>query len=162
MSHSESEIFAFDFSDSMLAMTKSKVSTHSNIHVFKGNARGPVPFPEAHFDFILQRLAPFGPRNLGSENWAMTYLKPGGHYVFAAWGHEFIEFSRLKDAGYVDREMHRWEYEDVQTMEEFVGSLMENEGLGRDAAEKKAKLDFGPEDEMRVREESVIMGKKKE
>ena len=160
--HSESEIFTFDFSDSMLAMTKAKIASYSNVKLFKGNARGPVPFPEAHFDFILQRLAPFGPRDFGSENWAMKYLKPSGHYVFAAWGHEFIEFSRLKDAGYVDREMHRWEYENVQTFEEYVGGLMEDEGLAREEAEQKARLEYDRADEVRVREESVILGKKAE
>lgn len=156
------EIFTFDFSEHMLAFTQSKIVQHSNVTLYKANARGPVPFPDAHFDFILQRLAPFGPREFGSENWAMKYLKPGGHYVFAAWGHEFISLSRLEEAGYVDREMHRWEYEDVQSMEEYIGSLMEGEGLGRGDAEEKARLEYGREDEVRVREESVILGKKRE
>ncbi len=157
---SDSEIFAFDFSQYMLASTQLKIGQPSNVKLFKANARGPMPFPEGHFDFILQRLAPFGPRAFGSENWAMKYLKPGGHYIFAGWDHEFIDFERLATAGYVDTELHRWEYKDVQSIEEYIGGLMEGGGHTREEAEKKAKSVYSQPDEVRVRKEHVIVGKK--
>ena len=131
-------IYCFDFSWPCIEMTKIQIASLSNVHVFRANARGPMPFAPGGFDVILQRLAPFTPKGVergAKDQRALDLLRPGGHYVFAGWEDEYDGSCEVfLENGFARVQHHRWSYPYHFEDEEFTGGRMEN-GASRAAAE---------------------------
>lgn len=135
---SGTSIHAFDFSWPALERIKARTEGLSSVTLFRGNARGAMPFLPESFDIIVQRLAPFSPKGAcqaDKDARALALLRPGGWCLFAGWEDEagWTVQNRLEN-GFSRAEHHRWAYPYDYTDDEVIGGHMEG-GASRAEAE---------------------------
>lgn len=115
------EIFAFDFSWPIIEKAQENTAGLKNITLFRANARGPLPFPNEHFDMLFIRLAPLGERGKPNVLAGYELLKPGGWYFEGSWAKSQQETPPTDWAmqhGFGWAAHHTWQYRRLQTKEE--------------------------------------------
>jgi SAM-dependent methyltransferase len=137
-----SELYCFDYSWPCIDKTRTQLADSPGTHLFRANARGPMPFAPESFDIIFQRLAPFNAKGMErkeKDQRLLDLLAPGGHYVFAGWQDEYDGSCQVYlDNGFARAQHHRWQYPYELEAQEFVGGQMER-GASRDEAEALLK-----------------------
>ena len=159
-------IYCFDFSWPCIEMTRARTASLLNVHLFRANARGPLPFAAHSFDVILQRLAPFSPKGAdrGEKNQrSLELLKPGGHHIFAGWDDEYGgSCEDLLRNGWARAQHHRWEYPYRFEDEEYVGGLMEGGASRQEAEDRLAEAEGDPDGLTTIRKEHLFIAQKPE
>jgi SAM-dependent methyltransferase len=127
-----SEIYAFDFSWPIIDKARSNTRGLPGVTLFRGNARGALPFQPASFDLLFLRLAPLGPKGVPNVQAGFELLKPGGWYFGAGWEPHRYETPPTEWAmqhGYEYAEYHVWQYRRRVTAQERVATRMERERM---------------------------------
>jgi SAM-dependent methyltransferase len=122
------EIFAFDCSWPMLKTAQANLHGLSSVTLFRANARGELPFPQANFDILFLRLAPLGPHGVPNVAAGYQILKPGGWYFEACWDREKYEDTWTEWAlkhGFERAEQHTWQYPRLLSEEEALARQVE-------------------------------------
>lgn len=157
-------IYCFDFSLPCLRTIETRTAGFPNVHLFRANARGPMPFAPGGFDVILQRLAPFAPKGVGPQTKfqrALDLLKPGGHYVFAGWEDEYNASCDLYlQNGFARVRHHRWAYPYHFGDEEFVGGLVEGGATREEADAQLSDAKGAPDGLLTLRKEHLFIAQK--
>ena len=129
------EIYACDYSWPCIETIKANTQNATGLHLFRGNARGDLPFAPEAFDIVLQRLSPLGPKGwspVEKIQFTLDLLKPGGLFAFAGWEDEYGgTCETLIENGFASASHHRWRYPYTFNEEEYAGSLLEG-GNDRD------------------------------
>lgn len=132
VSRSGTEIYAFDFSWSIIEKAKTNTQGLSEVTLFRANARGRLPFKNESFDILFLRLAPLGEHGIPNVQAGYEILKPGGWYFEAGWEQTRYETPPTEWAmrhGYESAEHHEWQYWRAQTEQEQTASQVELEHL---------------------------------
>ncbi|HSH05844.1 MAG TPA: class I SAM-dependent methyltransferase [Anaerolineae bacterium] len=140
------EIYAFDVSWPILARARAKVGEAEGVHLFRGNARGRLPFLQNYFDMIVVRLAPFGQRDVPKIVAAHRLLKRGGWYFGAGWQKRQWETSPVAWAlakGYDEAAFHEWGYWRDVSAEEGEALIVERRQMVASGFEQLADWDEG-------------------
>ena len=128
--HPQTTIFAFDFSQAMMEKARTNTIGSPNVVLFRGNARGPMPFHPESFDIILVRLAPFKVEGHShAAGSALHLLRPGG-WLFEAMTTagerpDTPPTQWTMDKGFESAEFHIWRYPHVVTEEEYLSALLD-------------------------------------
>ncbi len=129
-------IYAFDWSWPMLEVARANARGLSGVRLFRGNARGPLPFPDGWFDVVFLRLAPLGPKGVPNVQAAHALLKPGGWYFEASWRRERFDTPPTQwatDHGFESAEHHCWRYPRLQSEEERLAARIEGSRIADSA-----------------------------
>ena len=158
------QVYCFDFSWPCIEIAKTRTAGLSDVHLFRANARGPMPFAPHSFDVILQRLAPFSPKGVGRREQArriLDLLDAGGHYLFAGWEDEYDgSCDDLIQNGFVRAEHHRWAYPYRFENEEYIGGLMEGGASRQEAEGQLSEAKSAPDGLVKIRKEHLFVAQK--
>ncbi len=135
------QLYCFDYSWPCIDQTKAQLADSPDTHLFRANARGPMPFAPESFDIIFQRLAPFNAKGMErkeKDQRVLNLLAPGGYYIFAGWQDEYDnDCQTYIDHGFARAQHHRWVYPYTFEEQEYIGGQMEN---GTSHAEAEAQF----------------------
>jgi SAM-dependent methyltransferase len=159
------EIYGFDFSWPIIEKAKVKAGGLPGVALFRANARGMLPFEDASFDIVLERLAPLGPRGVPSARAAFELLKPGGWLFEGGWKRPPFETPPAEWAiqhGFESAEHHVWQYWRAQTERGQVAMEVERErmaSLGRPfQGETREKVEDGVR--LKMTHENLLIAQK--
>jgi SAM-dependent methyltransferase len=122
------EIYAFDCSWPILKTALANLHGISSVNIFRANARGKLPFPDASFDILFLRLVPLGPHGVPNVSVGYQLLKKGGWYFEAGWDRPQYEDTWTSWAlkhGFESAEHHTWQYPRSMSVEEEQAWLTE-------------------------------------
>jgi ubiquinone/menaquinone biosynthesis C-methylase UbiE len=136
------EIYAFDFSWSIIQAAR--VNTHGlpKVKLFRANARSDLPFKDESFDIVFVRLAPLGAFGIPNVEAGYRLLKPGGWYYEAGWErtrHETPPTEWAIQHGFESAQEHRWQYWRTQSEEERNATQAELEHLATRGSQSAAE-----------------------